>query len=275
MFYKYCTFFTIITLLLTSCSVKKFKNLGYHAPQVDQAAVPTLNVFTKHKKTDSLQAVLIFVYGGYWNSGRKEIYNYVGRNFARHDITIVIPDYTKSPVSSYKEMTEQIAQAIKWTKQNIKTYGGDPNQIFITGHSAGAHLAALAVMDPQYNVFKNSVKGIILNDAGGLNMYSYLKKNPPTEEYNYISTWTRDPETWKKASPLFYIDRNTPKVKIYLGTKTYPSIISGTKEFLTKLQKVQPNASINYLNKKHVPMVTQLFFPWNGTIDEIIDFMNE
>jgi hypothetical protein len=259
--------------ILTSCSIKKHKNLDYITQSVTKSAKPTLNVFSSRCEQDSLQTVLIFVYGGNWNSGRKGIYSIAGRNFARHGATVVIPDYTKSPDATALEMTAQIAQAINWTKENIATYGGDPNRIFITGHSAGGHLAALATMDKTYNVPQNTIKGIILNDAAGLDMFSYFKQVPPTSNNDYVTTWSKDPDTWKAASPYYYIDQQTPDMLLYVGTKTYQSIEKGNSRFLSELQKVQPKAKIQYLDKKHAPMVTQFFFPWNKRIDEIIAFM--
>ena len=267
--------FLSTSLLLCGCSVKKFKNLDYKAPQIKETPAPTLNVFSNRKPADSLQPVLIFVYGGNWNSGKKEIYNRIGRNFANNGVTVVIPDYTKSPVASYDDMTVQIAQAIKWTQENIKDYSGDPNRIYLTGHSAGAHLGALAVMNKKYGIDSKTVKGIVFNDAAGLDMYTYFLENKPTEKDDYISTWTLDPVTWKEASPYYFIDENTPEIMIYNGTKTYPSILEGNEAFLKKLKDYQPNAHIKYLDKKHPAMVIQMFFPWNNMIDEIIGFMKK
>lgn len=272
--FLYTAFLVLFMTSLTSCSIKKHKNLEYITQSITKSAAPTLNVFSSRYEQDSLQPVLIFVYGGNWNSGRKEIYNIAARNFARHGATVVVPDYTKSPDATALEMTAQIAQAINWTEENIANYGGDPNRIFITGHSAGGHLAALATMDASYNVEQNTIKGIILNDAAGLDMFSYFKKSPPTNASNYLTTWSNEPELWKTASPYYFINKNAPKMKIYVGTETYESIKQGNNRFLKELQTVQPGAAIEYLDKKHAPMVTQFFFPWNKRIDEIIAFMN-
>lgn len=264
----------VMILLLNSCAITKHKNLLYGATAAKVHPAPSLNVFTAAKPTDSLQPVLVFVYGGNWNSGTKETYNLAARNFARHGVTVVVPDYTKSPQANYQVMTTQIAQAIKWTRDSISTYGGDPDRIYLTGHSAGGHLAALATMDPSYGIEPLTVKGIILNDAAGLDMFSYLKKVPPTTTDDYLTTWTNDPASWKTASPYYYINTQTPELLIYVGEKTYPSIAAGNKRFLERLQEVQPQAKINYLNKKHAAMVVQFFYPWNKRIDEIVRFMN-
>jgi hypothetical protein len=60
-------------------------------------------------------------------------------------------------------------------------------------------------------------------------MKDYLKKNPPTDEYNYIRTWTTNPENWKAASPI-YIDKSTPPL-IYVGEQTYGSIKTANNQF--------------------------------------------
>jgi acetyl esterase/lipase len=260
---------TLLTLF-SSCSVTKTKDISY----LNASERTKLNVFSPTKVSEK-KPVLIYVHGGYWNSGNKDIYGSFGRNFAKKNVVTVIPNYTLSPNASYKEMTTEIAAVIKWTKDNIKDFNGDPDRIFVTGHSAGGHLVALATLDPSYGVKKNMVKGIILNDAAGLDMFNYLQEYPPTEKYNYDTTWTLDPNNWKDASPIYFLSEDSPSFLIYVGTKTYESIISSNKRFVTELQKFQTDVSPIYLKKKHIPMITHYFLPWSDRYDEIIEFMNE
>ena len=215
--FSYLILYPMISILflgMTSCSVKKHSNIDYGSHVGNVEDTPKLNVFTSTKASDELLPVLVFVYGGNWNSGRKGLYNYVGRNFAKHDMVTVLPDYTKSPIVDVETMTMQIATSIKWVLNNIEDYGGDPDRIYLTGHSAGAHLVALAAMNPDYGIQPDEVKGIILNDAAGLDMETYFKTNPPTSGQDYIATWTNNPEVWKSTSPINYIDSETPKIKI-------------------------------------------------------------
>jgi len=74
--------------------------------------------------------VLIFVHGGNWNTGNKNTYGFLGRNFAKKGVVILIPDYILSPTASYDEMAKEIAAVIQWAKQNCKEYNGDPNKNF-------------------------------------------------------------------------------------------------------------------------------------------------
>lgn len=191
----------------------------------------------------------------------------------KKDFVAVIPGYTLSPQANYDDMANEIAGAIKWTKKNIATYGGNPDQIIVMGHSAGGHLAALVATNPKYlETPETYISGIVLDDAAGLDMYSYLKSNGPSSEDNYNVTWTRDEDCWKDASPIYFLNENTPPFKIYIGTKTYESIAYYNKVFLEELEKFQPEVQPTYLDLKHVPMVTQLFSPWSERYDEIADF---
>lgn len=265
-----------VMFLITSCASKKFKDISYleKSETTNLQSEPTLNVFQPRNKKYKNNNVLVFVHGGNWNSGDKKTYGFLGRNFAKKGITTVVVGYTLSPNATYNEMTQQVAKAINWTKKNISEYNGNPNQIFLTGHSAGGHLIALAATNPKYNVPNNTVKGIILNDAAGLDMYSYLKQIPPTSESDYLTTWTNNPDKWKDASPIYFLDKNSPKFLIYLGKKTYQSIKNGNASFLTALVPFQGKIDPILLNKKHVPMMTQYLFPWSDRYDEIIKFMN-
>lgn len=262
-------------LLVVGCSSKKSTNMSYLATTDKNAVVtPKLNVFVPRKSSATPAPVLIFVHGGNWNSGRKGTYDLLGRNFSAKGVVTVIPDYTLSPDASYDDMARQIASAIKWTKKNISQYNGNPNMIFITGHSAGGHLGALAVMNPKYGIDARSIAGIILNDAAGLDMKNYLQENPPTEKEDYLTTWTSNPEQWKDASPIHFLNKNTPPFLIYVGDKTYNSIKIANNSFVAALQPFQPDVTPIRLNKKHVPMVLQYFSPWSNRFDEIITFMN-
>ncbi|WP_432222073.1 alpha/beta hydrolase [Flavobacterium sp. TMP13] len=274
---RYFFYLLIVTFALTmvGCSSTKITGQPYFtAPIPQETSTPKLNIFVpKNIKFDA--PVLIFVHGGNWNSGKRSTYNLLGRNFAKKGIITVIPDYTLSPAANYNEMTEQIAAVIKWTQAHSKEYKGNAKHIFISGHSAGGQLGALAVMNSKYGIDPQTVSGIILNDAAGLDMESYLTKIPPTKENDYLATWTANPENWKDASPIYFIDKNTPTLFIYVGKKTYTSIKEGNANFLKALQPFQPEVSPVYLNKKHIPMVVQYFFPWSHRFDEISDFIKK
>ena len=271
--------FTILTLMsiffLTGCSSKKIKDQSFMTSAVvDSVEAPKLNIFQPDDKSVAAP-VLIFIHGGNWNSGNKDTYNLLGRNFAKKGVVTIIPDYTLSPKANYDDMAKEVAAAIKWVQANVKSFNGDVNQIYVTGHSAGGHLAALAVMNPKYGINEKSIAGIILNDAAGLDMNNYLEQYPPTTKDDYLATWTADPAKWKDASPIYFLNKNTPPFLIYVGDKTYPSITVANDRFLKALKPFQPSVELIHIDKKHVPMVTQYFWPYSDRFDETLDFINK
>jgi hypothetical protein len=110
-----------------------------------------------------------------------------------------------------------------------------------------------------------------LNDADGLDMKNYLEKNEPTDENNYITTWSESSINWQDASPIFFLNKSTPPFLIYVGDKTYPSIKTANKRFIEALQSFKPDVQLVRINKKHIPMVIQYFWPWSKHFDEVID----
>ena len=274
---RYIIIFSLFILVfsLSSCASKKYKNVAYLETE-SEVKNTTLNIFKPRNTKSKNNPVLIFVHGGNWNSGDKKLYGFIGRNFAKKGITTVIVGYTLSPKANYDAMAKQVAKAVEWTKENIANYNGNPNEIFLTGHSAGGHLIALVAANTTYLKDKFIIKGVILNDAAGLDMKHYLEEVPPTEKDDYLTTWSSNPETWKAASPIYFLDKNSPPYMIYTGgTKTYKSIQVSNERFIKELHKFQPDIKPIVLNKKHVTMMTQYIFPWSKRYDEIVDFMKK
>ena len=94
--------------------------------------------------------VVVFWYGGTWVKGTKEWYRFVGASLASSGYVAVLPDYRLYPQVHFPEFIQDGAQAVRWTREHVGELGGDPNAIFLMGHSAGAHLAATLALDPRY-----------------------------------------------------------------------------------------------------------------------------
>lgn len=276
-------FFFLITIVfwsLSSCAFKcvtKSKNIVYlKADTTSHTNAQSLNIFAPRKHSTP-KNVLLFIHGGNWNSGKKSLYNFLGNRFARKNIVTVIIDYPLSPKADYNEMAMDASIATKWVKENIAKYGGDSNKIFISGHSAGGHLAALISINNKYFdalAINNSIKGTILIDAAGLDMYGYLNTEPLPSNHTYFTTFTHNPEVWKDASPMYHLHNNMPPLLIFQGSKTYPSISESNNRFLASIKKYVPTQQRHILKgKKHIAMITQFFNPYNSIYKSILDFM--
>ena len=94
--------------------------------------------------------VVVFLYGGGWRDGRKESYRFLAAELARLGFVTVVPDYRVYPEVRFPGFLFDAAEAVAWTKRNIAQYGGDPKRLFVMGHSAGAHIAAMLTLDRQW-----------------------------------------------------------------------------------------------------------------------------
>src|SRR5206468_3096567 len=110
-----------------------------------------LDLYLPEGKSDA--PVLFFVHGGGWTVGDKNLFGIaarLGKTLARRGIGLVSINYRLSPKVKHPEHIRDVARAFAWTHQNIGTYGGCKEEIFLCGHSAGGHLVALLSTDTQY-----------------------------------------------------------------------------------------------------------------------------
>lgn len=274
--------FGILLFSTWSCSFKRisrFKNIRYVQKNDSlNSSQQELNIFTPKKKA-ALKNVLIFIHGGNWNAGSKNLYHFLGSRLARKGVVAVIIGYPLSPQANYEQMATAAVKAVVWVKTHIDEYGGNPDKLFVSGHSAGGHLAALISLNNTYFDtlrIENPIRGCILIDAAGLDMYGYLTEENLTEPHTYLQTFSANPAIWKQASPIYHLYSNMPPLLIYRGEKTYPSIIKSTEKFVEALKayRTEPNYYI-LKGKKHIPMITQFFWTWNPRYEEILEFMQE
>ncbi len=117
--------------------------------------------------------VVIFIYGGSWQSGDKAGYGFAGRSLAQAGYLTVVIDYRLVPQHIYPDFINDSVNAIAWVYQHIGQYGGDPNMIFVMGHSAGAFNAVTAVDDQRYWQHGHVPDGAIQGVIGLAGPYSY------------------------------------------------------------------------------------------------------
>lgn len=107
--------------------------------------------------------VMIFVHGGYWRMGIGDDFDFIVNGPLELGFTVVNITYALAPQVAIPEITRQVRAAIAWTAKNIATLNGDANRIFVSGHSAGAHLAAMAASTrwQDYGLGSDTIKGLL------------------------------------------------------------------------------------------------------------------
>ncbi len=123
--------------------------------------------------------VLVFFYGGAWNSGRRGDYGWAARALAAQGFLVVVPDYRLHPEVRYPAFLEDAALAVRWAVEHAPRLGGDPGRLSLAGHSAGAYIAAMLSLDRAY-LTAAGVEGERVRAFAGLSgPYAFLPLDGP------------------------------------------------------------------------------------------------
>jgi acetyl esterase/lipase len=94
--------------------------------------------------------VVVFFYGGGWDSGSKDLYGWAAQALAARGFLVALPDYRLSPDVHFPAFIEDAAMATAAATDVAPRHGGDPTRLAVSGHSAGAHLAMMITLDRRY-----------------------------------------------------------------------------------------------------------------------------
>ena len=194
-------------------------------PYVAGSADPLqrLNFF---KPTTPNFPVVVFIHGGNWDSGDKDyrfggqdIYNNIGRFLASRGIGCANVSYRLIPHVDWRAQAGDALQAVAWVHAHAAEFGGDPNRLFVMGHSAGAQLAMRTVLDrvtlERAGVPRSAIRGVIGVAGAGYDMTDDETYKRGANPYWYASRFQRGDadRTWAKdASPMQFVDGSAPPV---------------------------------------------------------------
>lgn len=165
--------------------------------------------------------VVIMIHGGAWTFGNKQ--NAIGlfqANFFNEQGFIYIAiNYRLAPDDAFPAQEEDAAAAIAFFHENIAEYGGDPEKLFLMGHSAGAHTAALVAIDPTYlraeGLSTNVIKGVAAMDSAAYNL-SRTGQDGTIPDFYHPAFGGDDPDIWAEASPTLHVESSTPTAPFLL-----------------------------------------------------------
>ena len=232
----------IIALLLCSLnlyaqSMLSFKNLSYDKINGRFEGKLALDVF--RPMTGDNLPVVVFVHGGGWTEGDKSTASHIAKRdyFINHGFIFVSINYRLAPANFFPVYAQDVAQAYSYVMNWIGKFGGDNQKVFLMGHSAGAHLAALIAADNRYlNQFgydNSYINGVILLDGAGYDIPELIADN--TENNNqtgldmYHQAFGYEIGTWIEASPITYmVEGHTvpPYQLFYVNSRRLGNIMS-------------------------------------------------
>lgn len=109
-----------------------------------------LDIYTPEKTNDERLPVMFWIHGGGWRVGDKSEVALKPKVLTERGFVFVSTNYRLLPDVTMDVLTRDVAASLGWVHRNIAKYGGDPQRIFVGGHSAGAQLAALICTDDRY-----------------------------------------------------------------------------------------------------------------------------
>lgn len=171
----------------------------------------SLDVYTP-RTADRASPLIVFFYGGGWRDGKKENYEFVASSLTEAGYAVIVPDYRLFPDVSFPSFVEDGALAVSWAVENAREHGADPSRLFLMGHSAGAHIAALLSLDGQYLARRGADVASIRGLIGLSGPYDFL----PIESGYLLDVF---PENGREASqPINFVSAAAPPTLLIHGS---------------------------------------------------------
>jgi acetyl esterase/lipase len=145
--------------------------------------------------------VVVFFYGGSWQGGDKTDYLFIADAFTAEGFLTVVPDYRVYPSVKFPAFVEDGAQVVRWARDHVAEFGGDPARIYLIGHSAGAHIAVLLALDERYleqaGVDRSAIRAVV----GMAGPYDFLPFSSET-----LRTLFGPSDGWPTTQPINFVD---------------------------------------------------------------------
>lgn len=140
--------------------------------------------------------VVVFFHGGALTFGSKDAGRILAEQLVPRGIGVVSANYRLSPEVMHPTHVQDAAAAVAWTVGNIAEYGGNPDRMVVSGHSAGGYLAVLLGLDPQF-LEARSVSMDAIRSVVAISPFLYVEEIAPDRDE---SVWGEDPTEWREAS---------------------------------------------------------------------------
>ncbi len=216
--------------------------------------------------------LVVFFYGGGWRDGRKEDYEFVASSLTKAGFVVIIPDYRLFPEVVFPAFVEDGARAVSWALKNAGDYGASPDELFLMGHSAGAHIAALLSTDPHY-LAEHGLDSAALRGFVGLSgPYDFL----PIESGYLLEVF---PEILRGASqPIRFVSADVPPTLLIHGTDDKVVLPANSERLAERLSELGVDVTLKlYKGAGHAEVVAALAPPLDftgTTLEDVRKFLD-
>ena len=267
-----CTPIRLFNILIPETGLEASHDIAFGTNARDKLDVYR-PVSTASSGTTVPKPVVVFFYGGAWDSGDKSGYLFVAEALTSRGYVVVIPNYRLYPEVTFPTYMDDVALALKWTFDNVAQYGGDPARVVVMGHSAGAQLAALVAYDGKYlqrsGIDKRRIKGVV-SLAGPMD---FLPLTEPKLEFIF-------PQEVRAASqPINFITGSEPPSLMLHGEKDTRVGIHNSRNIAARISERGGVVETTYYPEMgHIGILLALAAPLrNGkpVLDRVAKFIDE
>lgn len=268
-----------VAILLSACSPLRVLNAlvpsdGYVA-HADIAYGPearqTLDVYAPAGGAGPVP-VVIFFYGGSWKYGKRQQYVFAAEAITSRGYVAVVPDYRVYPDVTFPEFVEDGAGALRWVRDHIAEYGGDPHRIYLMGHSAGAYIAALLALDSRYLAGEGLPRETVRGLVGIAGPYAFN----PLDHGSVRAIFAEHPEP-RDMRPIDFADGSAPPMLLIHGADDGTVYPANSRGLAQRIQSAGGEASyVEIPDTGHIAVVLALAKPFRrdgGVLDMATAFI--
>jgi acetyl esterase/lipase len=231
-----------------------------------------LDVYEPVRRGPGPAPVLVFFFGGGWDSGDKDLYRWVGQAFAARGFLTVLPNYRLVPQVRFPAFVEDGAAAIAKTREIAARYGGDPDRIAFAGHSAGAYIAILLALDTRYLEAAKVDPAAVRAAVGLSGPYDFL----PFDVAASINAFGQAPDP-VQTQPIHFARAGAPP--LFLGHGTKDTVVMPRNSTALAAAERAKGGEVElkiYPGLDHPDTVLALSRPFRGkapVLDDVVGFL--
>jgi acetyl esterase/lipase len=252
---------SMLALWLSGCeaTVFRFVNRGLPTPDLTVAFAPdaglSMDIY-KPRPTAGVKApVVVFFHGGSWQRGKRAQYRFVGQRLADNGVMAVVADYRTFPQAVFPAFMDDAARAVRRVHDDAAGWGGDPDRVFVAGHSAGAQIAALLAADPRYLGARGMMPGQLAGVIGLSGPYDFKVTGDLVGVFGPASQWPR-------AQAVNFVDGDEPPFLLLHGAGDTVVEYADSIELAEALRSHGVRASLRLLpDAGHLATLAALYDP--------------
>ncbi|MEA2179961.1 MAG: arylformamidase [Solirubrobacteraceae bacterium] len=213
--------------------------------------------------------VLLFIHGGWWRRFSSKTFALVASGPVAAGVDVVVTNYSLAPKASIDEITRQSRAAVAWVREHAPSWGGDPDRIFVSGHSAGGHQVGMLLGTDwvgEYDLPPDVIKGgISISGLFDLRPFPYTWLAPALQLSH---------RTIETQSPLFHIPESAPPILLTYGGRESREFHRQSEDYLSAWRRAGlTGEAFKQTDADHFTAITGLADPGSDLTRRVLSFI--